>query len=145
MRGLLGELPPAPDEIVLLDMEASIEHMSRGTPRHVDAMLIVTEPYYRSLETAGRLAPLARDLGIPLVGGVANKVRSTQEARAIEEYCQRHGIDLLASVPFDEHATEADGEGRSLLDTAPQAPAVEALRRLSDVLERLLTADVRAG
>jgi homoserine kinase len=44
-------------------MEASVEPMSRGTVRHADTVLIVLKPYYRSLETAGRMAPLARGLG----------------------------------------------------------------------------------
>lgn len=134
MRGLLGELPQRPDELVLLDMEASIEHMSRGTPRHVDAMLVVTEPYYRSLESAGRLVPLAQELGIPRVMAIANKVRSPRDQTAIEEYCARHGIDLMASIPFDESIAEADREGKALLDTSPDAPAVKAVRGLADTL-----------
>ena len=139
MRGLLGELPSRKDEVILLDMEASIEHMSRGTPRHVDAMLVVTEPYYRSLESAGRLVPLAQELGIPRVMAIANKVRSPRDAATIEEYCTRHGIDLVASVPFDESVTEADHEGKALLDFRPDAPAVTAVRGLVDTLrERVL-------
>ena len=60
-----------PADVTILDTEASIEHMTRGTVRSVDAVLLVTEPYYRSLETTGRLAPLARELGIPRVWAVA--------------------------------------------------------------------------
>lgn len=131
MRGLLGELPANGDEVVLLDMEASIEHMSRGTPRHVDAMLIVTEPYYRSLETTGRLAPLARELGIPRVLAVANKLRGDRDHATIADYCARHQIDLIAAVPFDERAAEADREGRAVLDAAPDAPAVRAVQALA--------------
>lgn len=115
-------------------MEASIEHMSRGTPRHVDTMLIITEPYYRSLESTGRLAPLARELGIPQVMAIANKVRSPRDAEAIQEYCARHGIDLVASVPFDESIAEADREGRALLDLRPESSAVEAVRRITQIL-----------
>src|SRR5437762_2621239 len=56
----MGELPThQPDDVTVLDMEASIEHLTRGTVRNVDVLLVVTEPYYRSLETMGRTAPHA--------------------------------------------------------------------------------------
>ncbi|MBA2454543.1 MAG: hypothetical protein H0V47_15340, partial [Chloroflexia bacterium] len=58
----LGSLRP--DDVTVLDMEASIEHLTRGTVRDVEKLLIVTEPYFRSLETLGRTVPLARELGL---------------------------------------------------------------------------------
>ncbi|MBW3624940.1 MAG: hypothetical protein KY468_16195 [Armatimonadetes bacterium] len=73
-----------PQSITILDMEASIEHLTRGTVRHVDVLLTVTEPYYRSLETVGRTVPLARELDLENVWVVANKVRSEQDRAAIE-------------------------------------------------------------
>ena len=69
-------------DVTVLDMEASIEHLTRGTVRNVDVLLVVTEPYYRSLETMGRMVPLAQELGVPLILGVADKVRSEQDAAA---------------------------------------------------------------
>lgn len=117
-------------------MEASIEHLTRGTVRTADVLLLVGEPYYRSLETLGRMAPLAHELGIPLVLGVANKVRSERDEAAIREYAARRGIELVGVVPFDEHVTEADREGRALIDHAPNAPAVRAVGELADALER---------
>ena len=116
-------------------MEASIEHLTRGTVRHVDALLVVTEPYYRSLETAGRIVPLARDLGLRRVWVVANKVRTEREETAIRDYCERHGLAVIAAVPFDEAVREADQEGRALLDYMATAPAVLAI---DDLAEKLL-------
>ena len=135
MRGVVGELGKArPDDVTILDTEASIEHMTRGTVRTSDAVLLVTEPYYRSLETTGRLAPLARELGIPHVWAVANKVRAPRDEAAVREYCERHGIELVGVVPFDERVTEADQQGRALLDVAPTSAAVAAIGVLADVL-----------
>ncbi len=145
MRGLLGELPSEPDEVFLLDMEASIEHMSRGTPRHVDAMLIVTEPYYRSLVTAERLAGLAHDLGIPRVMAIANKVRTPRDTETINEFCSRHAIELVASIPFDESISRADLAGVALLDGEPGAPAIAAIRGLADALHSQLLGAKTAG
>ena len=137
MRGLLGELATGTngETVTVTDMEASIEHMSRATVRHVDAMLIVTEPYFRSLETVGRIAPLARELGIEHVWAVANKVRSARDEEIIRSYCAEHGIELGAVVPWDEAIQEADREGRALMDYGPQAPAVKAVEGIADLVE----------
>jgi len=137
VRGLLGELATGTngETVTVTDMEASIEHMSRATVRHVDAMLMVTEPYFRSLETVGRIAPLARELGIEHVWAVANKVRSARDEEIIRSYCAEHGIELGAVVPWDEAIQEADREGRALMDYEPAAPAVKAVEGIADLVE----------
>lgn len=126
--------------MTILDTEASIEHLTRGTVRTVEAVLLVTEPYYRSLETTGRLAPLARELGISRVWAVANKLRTPRDEAAVREYCDRHGIEVLGAVPFDEGVTEADNRGLALLDYAPDGPAVGAIEALVETLSERLGA-----
>ena len=139
MRGVVGELGKArPDDVTILDTEASIEHMTRGTVRTSDAVLLITEPYFRSLETTGRLAPLAHELGIPHVWAVANKVRTPADEAAVREYCARHNIELLAVVPFDPRVTEADNAGVSALDHAPDSPAILAATALAQIVEQRL-------
>jgi CO dehydrogenase maturation factor len=139
VRGVVGELGKVrPDDVTILDTEASIEHMTRGTVRTSDAVLLVTEPYFRSLETTGRLAPLARELGIPHVWAVGNKVRTVGDEAAIREYCGRHDVEVLAVVPFDAHVTEADNAGLSLLDHAPDGPAARAITVLARTLASTL-------
>lgn len=118
-------------------MEASLEHMRRGTVRHVDTLLIVTEPYFRSLETAGRLAGLGREIGIRRVAAVANKVRSREEEAAVRDYCSRHGIELAQLIDFDPEVTRVDLAGGSLLDLAPESPAARSIRRLASNLEEV--------
>jgi CO dehydrogenase maturation factor len=135
VRSILGELLDRANDVTLLDMEASLEHMSRGTVRHVEALLVIAEPYYRSLETAARLVPLAHGLGIPHVPVVANKVRGPRDAEAIADFCQRHGMEMIACVPFDEIAVEADLAGRAVMDHDPHTPAVAELRVLAAELE----------
>lgn len=97
----------AKEQVVLLDMSAGIEHLTRGTARGVDVMLIVTEPTAVSARTARTVAELARDLGIERVGFVGNKVRSKEE----EEWLRRQlaGGPVLGMVRYDE-----DVAGRSL-------------------------------
>ena len=135
----MGDLPEQrPGDVTVLDMEASIEHLTRGTVRNVDALLVVTEPYYRSLETTGRIVPLACDLGLEQVWVVANKVRTEADEAAIREYCARHAFELVGVIPFDESVTAADQAGQGLIDYAPGTPAVTAVAELADLLmERL--------
>ncbi len=131
----MGELPShRPTDITVLDMEASIEHLTRGTVRNVDVLLVVTEPYYRSLETAGRTVTLGRELGLERVWVVANKVRTDSEEEAIREFCTRRGLEIIAVVPFDPGVTAADNAGHALLDDAPDSRAVARIGALADTL-----------
>ena len=111
-----------------------MEHMRRGTAEHVDVMITVVEPYYRSLEAASRFAKLAKDLGIGTIYAVANKVRNEMERKAVHQYCQKHELELLHIVPFDEKVGEADLMGKSVIDYAPDSQIVHELGELADKL-----------
>ncbi len=134
MRGVASALLGVENEVTLLDMEASIEHLSRSTPQGAETLLVVVEPYYRALETAGRIAPLARELGIPRLLAIANKIRDAEDARVIREYCAAHQLELAAEIPYDEAVREADRRGRALIDHAPEAHSVNAMRALAEQL-----------
>lgn len=125
---------PGADDVSLLDMEASIEHLGRATPQGVDVMLVIVEPYYRALETASRIAPLARELGIPRLLTIANKVRDAEDSRVIRDFCRSHDLDLVLEVPFDEAVREADRQGRALIDVTPNAITVQKVRELARAL-----------
>ena len=72
VRHLLGGMQEL-NVITVIDMEAGLEHLSRGTDRHVDALLVVAEPYFKALETARRCVELGRELKIPRVAAVARR------------------------------------------------------------------------
>lgn len=131
VREVVGAALSDANEPVVLDMEASLEHMRRGTVRHVDVLLVVTEPYYRSLEAAGRIVRLAREMQIPEIVAVANKVRNDEEEDAIRTYLEGLDVPLVAIIPHDEHVTRSDLDDRSLLDAFPDAPAVAAIDALA--------------
>ena len=115
-------------------MEASIEHLSRGTLRHVDVLLVITEPYYRSLETLGRMVPLARELGIKQMYVVANKVHGPREEEAIRHYCAERELEILALLPFDEDVLDADQSGTPILDRYPDSAYVKEVEQLQKKL-----------
>lgn len=118
----------------ILDLEASPEHFSRGTTRHVDSLLLVLEPYYRSLETARRMAELARQLPIGHVGAVANKIRNEGDGEAISEFCSRHDIELDAVLPWSDRVLDADAAKVPVVDHDPDGPYVAAVGGLADRL-----------
>ncbi|MGI8824839.1 MAG: hypothetical protein ACR2JC_04190 [Chloroflexota bacterium] len=121
--------------ITVTDMEAGLEHLRRGTTRYVDAMLIVAEPYYKSLEVAGRTAELARELGIDRVYAVANKARDERDREAVREYFSRHAVPLLATVPFDEAVMEADRRGIAPMDVG-QTQMLTAVEKVAQEVFR---------
>ena len=120
--------------MAVVDLEAGLEHLSRGTARHVHTLLVIAEPYFKSLETAGRSFTLARELGIQDVRMVANKVRSRQDEETMRAYAGRHGFPLAAVVPYDDAVIAADERGIALIDLRPDAPSVAAIRALADHL-----------
>lgn len=113
---------------MVVDTEASLEHMKRGTSKHVDRMYMVLEPYYRSLEAAGRFADMAKQLGIKEVAAIANKVRTEEEADAIRQYCSKIDLPIAVMVPYDENITAADLKGMAIMDYDRESKAVSAIR-----------------
>lgn len=136
VRGLIAELTSY-GEHTITDMEAGLEHLKRGTARHVDLMLIVAEPYYRSLEAASRTHALATELGIPFVKVVANKVRGADDLRAIEAYCRQHNMEIIGVVPHDETMVEAEHKAIAPYDFAPASPAVQSIRKVAEAINEL--------
>ncbi len=123
------------NRIMVLDTEASLEHMKRGTSRYVDKMYTVLEPYYRSLEAASRFANMAKQLGIQQVEAIANKVRNEEEEQAIRAFCKKIDLPLALIVPFDEQVTNADLKGLSIMDYDKNAKVVQVMEAFVDGLE----------
>ncbi len=130
ISSLLADLGDQPDLLAVIDLEASPEHLSRGTTSHADVLLLVAEPYYRALEAVRRLADLARELPIPRVAVIANKVRSPDDGDAIAAYCDRHGLEQVATIAWSDDVLAADTSGRAVLDAAPGSPVVRSVDRL---------------
>jgi CO dehydrogenase maturation factor len=120
--------------MTIVDLEAGLEHLSRGTARHVETLFVVGEPYFKSLETASRSFALARDLGIADVRMIANKVRSTRDEATVRDFAGRHSLPIAAVVPYDDAVVAADERGTALIEYQPAAPSVAAIRRLADEL-----------
>ena len=138
MRGLIGELVSAQHQVTIVDMEAGLEHFSRsgGTLRYVDQLFIVAEPDHKALETARRTVVLAKDLGIPHIGVIGNKVRDEADKQDVRALCDAAGVDLAVLIPYDESVRQADRRGAALYDYDREAVTVHDLEGLADRLEK---------
>ncbi|MHB9036248.1 MAG: ATP-binding protein [Armatimonadota bacterium] len=103
------------DEVVVLDMEAGIEHLGRGTAMGVDLMIAVVEPGMRSVETARRVREMASDLGIKKFAVVLNK---SNDIKTDAEWMSEQFGDgaVIGVIPFDTRIIETDRTGRALVD-----------------------------
>lgn len=132
LRSLVTHLLLRPDEVLILDMEAGVEHLGRGTAGQVDAFIVVVEPGQRSILTARSIYGLAQDLGIEQVYAVGNKVVTDAD----QEFIARELSDfaLLGTLPSDPLAMEADRTGQAVFRVAPQL-----VGRAQSMADRLLS------
>jgi CO dehydrogenase maturation factor len=114
LKGLLHHILVKRDEVVIIDMEAGLEHLTRGSTKHVDAFIIVVEPGQRSIATARQIFRLAQDLGVKRVYAVGNKVASPEDQQLIEEGLSE--IPFLGHLSFNQQVIEADKRGMSPYD-----------------------------
>ena len=133
IRALLRYLIVERDEAVVVDMEAGIEHLGRGTARHVDTMLVMTNPTVKSLEIARRIYNLAGDAGIKRVFLVGNKVANEVEADSIRKFAENSGMLLLDLIPFDEKVLQAETQGKTPLGNK-QSKAIRSIGELGKKL-----------
>ena len=114
LRALMLHIVLARDEVVVMDMEAGIEHLGRATASAVDKLIVVVEPGRRSMDTAGNIKKLASEIGLKNIGLVGNKIRGQKD----EEFLKKHlnDFEFLGFIRHDEALIEADLDGVSPYD-----------------------------
>ena len=131
LKALLGHLILERREIVILDMEAGIEHLGRGTARGVDKMIIVVEPGTRSIETASRIKHLAEDIGIKNIAVVGNKIRHNSDKEFLK--FRMPDFNFLGFIQYDEKILEAD-----LNNTSPLESNIELMKEVGIIVEKIV-------
>jgi CO dehydrogenase maturation factor len=119
LKALVRHIVLQRDEVVVLDMEAGIEHLGRATAKAVDKLIVVVEPGRRSIDTAAHIKQLAAEIQLNNIAVVGNKVRSTKD----EEFLRGNmpEFEFLGFLPFDDALIEADLQGISPFDADSQA------------------------
>ena len=135
LKNLIQHLLLRRDEVIIMDMEAGLEHLGRGTAFAVDLMLVVVEPGRRSLETAAAVQKLAGEIGIKKIAAVGCKVRSEKDAAFL---AQALTIPFLGSIPFRDEIIQADLEGKPAYEVA--ADLLVNAESLATQIERMVAA-----
>jgi CO dehydrogenase maturation factor len=110
-REFLKKLALAKDELVIVDMEAGVEHFGRGVETSIDGVLVVIEPSFESLELAGRIHGLATGIGISHVRAILNKMPSDDIAAKLNKELVKRGIDVIGCIHHDPEVFKSSMEG----------------------------------
>lgn len=132
VKALIRHVIVREKDLVILDMEAGIEHLGRATARGVDAMIAVVEPGMRSIETVERIMQLGKEIGITRYLAVINKAG---EPGVVEAKLKELGIPVIGTIPYDKNLIEADLSGRAPVDIG--GPAVEEIKKIKGRLEEM--------
>jgi len=116
LKSLVRHVVLARDEVIVLDMEAGLEHLGRGTAMAVDRLIVVVEPGRRSIETAYQIRNLSRDIGLKKLSLVGNKIRSEKDKEFLLKNMPE--FEFLGFIPFGNEIIEADLEGRPPFEMA---------------------------
>jgi CO dehydrogenase maturation factor len=119
VKRLVSHLVVQRDEVVVMDMEAGLEHLGRGTAGMVDRFIVVVEPGARSIQTYGNVVRLASDLGVAKVNVVGNKVRSAEDEAFLRAKLPPDA--LLGIIHYNDEIAEADRRGISPFETSESA------------------------
>jgi CO dehydrogenase maturation factor len=124
LRALVMHVVLARDEVVVMDMEAGIEHLGRATAKAVDKLVVVVEPGRRSIDTANHIRQLAAEIGVQNIGIVGNKIRGESDEAFLKTHLS--DFEFLGFIPYDTALIEADLDGVSPYETDAESKAVVA-------------------
>jgi len=132
LKSILSSLTYRKNDVVIMDMEAGLEHLGRGTAMNMDQFIVVIEPGARSVQTYHNVKRLASDLGVKQVRVVANKVRDEKDEQFVRNAIPAE--DLLGIIHYNPEVMDADRNGQSPYDYSPKA--IEEIRQIKEVLDR---------
>ena len=114
LKALITHIVLARDEVVVMDMEAGIEHLGRATAGSVDRLVVVVEPGRRSIDTAMHIKQLAGEIGLNKIVMIGNKIRTEKDVEFLKSNLA--DFTFLGFLPYDEALIDADLHGRSPYD-----------------------------
>ncbi len=117
LKSILASLTYRKNDVVIMDMEAGLEHLGRGTAANMDQFIVVIEPGGRSVQTYHNVKRLANDLGVKRVRVVANKVRDERDEAFVKNAIPAE--DLLGIIHYNLEVMDADRNGQSPYDYSP--------------------------
>ncbi len=131
LKAILSSLTYRKNDVVIMDMEAGLEHLGRGTAANMDQFIVVIEPGARSVQTYRNVKRLAKDLGVKRVRVVANKLRDDRDEDFIRSAIPAE--DLLGCIHYNPEIMDADRNGQSPYDYSPTA--IEQIKAIKAILD----------
>lgn len=131
LKRIINHLVLRSNDVVILDMEAGLEHLGRGTTEGMDQFVVVIEPGARSIQTYRNVKRLAADLGVKQVRVVANKIRNEEDEAFIKSKIPEE--DLLGFIHYNAEVIDADRQGKSPFDFS--ADAVDEIRKIKEKID----------
>ena len=136
LKRLISHLVLRSNEVIIMDMEAGLEHLGRGTAEGFDRFIVVVEPGARSLQTYRQVRSLAVEMGVENVSVVASKIRTDEDEDFILSNIPAQ--DFLGFVHWSDEITTADRLGGSTYDLCPSAVAeIEQIKAKIDAEAKL--------
>jgi CO dehydrogenase maturation factor len=134
LKSLMRHLILGTDEAFVMDMDAGIENLGRGTTKGMDALVVVAEPGRRSLDILGKIRKLAQDIDVGTVFAVGNKIASPDDDKMIRDWVEKEGIPLIGMIPLDDNVKEADRKGVAPIDLNENSPGMLAIAEIKRYL-----------
>ena len=122
---------------MVIDNEAGLEHISRGTLPHVETMLLVSDCSRRGVQAVGRIAKLIPECGLKpkTVGLIVNRAPGGVLNEGTKEEIEKQGLTLLGVVPQDEQVFDFDCDGKPTVQLPEDSPVRTALYQIIDKLD----------
>lgn len=134
LKALMNHLVLGRNEVVVMDMEAGVEHLGRATSGSVDALVVVVNPGKRSRVAADKIRKLGSDIGIKNIVVLGNRIRSEQDKQLIQESME--GFKILGFIPEMDEIVNSDRDGTRPFEDINTIP-----EELKQITKKLIALD----
>lgn len=139
VKRLLKHLILTKEEVLMMDMEAGIEHLGRGTVKFMDLLIIILEPGMRSVKVAQQIKKLGEELGIRRFGAILNKVQDKErDLKIISEKLTKLSIPILGTIPFNKELVKADLNGKPSYEIEDNNEIINEISIVQNKIESLV-------
>lgn len=121
---------------IVMDNEAGMEHIARGTLPHVDVMLLVSDSSRRGIQAAARVAEMVEEMNLNpgSMGLIVNRAPDGKLDSGVMEEIEKHGLKLLGVLPQDDGVYRCDCAGEPSAKLPDSNPVKQALNSVLDTL-----------
>ena len=137
IKTLLHTLLVKREEVIIVDFEAGLEHLGRGTAKGIDVMLVITEPSQKSLDLCKKIIELSKKLGVINIYLIANKITDDSQIDILSTRIRTWEVPLYHSIPFDSDIGNADLNGESPIDFNQNSNGIQSIKTLYSKLKQL--------